>query len=251
MTPYDPVTSPHLPEVFAERTAPPPAARVTERIHGNLTRRSEVEHLVRRRAWRADRIQTGRQWLGNMAGCAVTSVSVCHCGHYDTYHRGHYMILITVVIMWCICDMSLLTFWHMSLWSSYDKCHRGHFMILVTVVIMWYRCDMSLLTFWLMSLWSLYDKCHRAHYDACHRGHLWYTLTWSLYNTCHCSHYDICHYGHYMKHVTVAILKHVIWPLYDTWHLSLRNMSLWSLYDSCHCSHDTCHYGHYTTHVCL
>jgi len=165
MTPYDPVTSPHLPEVFAERTAPPaPLPPVSEHIHGNLTHRSEVEHLVCRGAWRAD-----RQLLGNMAGGAVTSVSVCHCGHYDTCHRGHCMILITVV-MWYICDMSLLTFWHMTLWSLDDTCHCGHY-------------DIT-----------------EVNYDTYYCGHYIIHVTVVIMT---------CHYGHYMTLVTIVIIWHM------------------------------------------
>ena len=164
---------------------PPPHPPVSERIHGDLTRRSEVQHLVRRGAWRADRETVA--WKYGRMRCDI-----------------------------CIC-VSLWSLWHMSPWSWYDTCNCGHVLYVwyvtvdilthVTVIIIWH---MTLYLLRHMSLFSLCDTCHCSHYDTWRCSH---------YDTWRCSHYDTCHCDHYMTHDTVVIMTHV--TIFIMWHMSL------------------------------
>jgi hypothetical protein len=248
LSPYDPIWPRHL--------APP--SRGVCRAHGRpptplyLNVFMATWHVaLRQSTWfvggRGGR--TERQLLGNTAGCVVTSVSVCHCGHHDTCHRGHDMILVTVVLY-----TRVICHW----WHS-DACHCGNYMthdtvVIMTHVIIWHD------TLVIMTHVTMFIMTHDTVVIIPR-------VLWSLYDTWHCSHYDTCHYCQYMTHIILVIMTHVIWSLYDTWHYS-QHMSyghymahdsvdiiphvIWWLYDTRYCSHyDTCHYGHYMTHVTM
>ena len=142
---------------------------VSERILCNLTHCSERQSGTAQRtvcgrgAWRAHSLVAQQQvelavaWI--MTGCAVTSVSECHSGHYDTCHYGHYGTChcghcMTHVIMVIMTHVIVVIVWHISLWSLYDTCDYGHYMMHVTLVTMTY---VTVVIVWHMSLWSFYD----------------------------------------------------------------------------------------------
>ena len=223
------------------QSARPPPNPVSVRIHGNLTRRSDVEHLVRRGAWRAHRETVAWKYcrvrcdicicvspwsLWHVTVVIMTHVTAvimtCHYCHYDTWHYsilwhmpyGHYMTHDTLVIM------SHVTVVIMAHVTAVIMTHvTAGIMTHVTVVIMTHviAVIMTHVTAVIMThVTVVIDTCHCSHYDTCHCSHYDVSLL-SLYDTWHCSIYDTCHMV-IIWHMTLVFMTHVIWSLYDTCH---------------------------------